>query len=194
MGVLRALEILVPAASPYVMACVIGALLAIFLFALFPRKKLRPPPMSSPSSRGVQRYLRLTAEELKQYDGRDETKPIFVAIKGVIYDVTPSRQFYGPGGPYENFAGREAARGLAKMSFSNPEDVTDKLDDLTAQEKDTLLEWQERFDGKYAKAGVVVTAEEKAKILKEKEVSEVVNETSQESQGKEEKGAAAKST
>jgi membrane-associated progesterone receptor component len=33
----------------------------------------------------------VTEEELKQYDGTDSTKPLLMAIKGQIYDVSQSR-------------------------------------------------------------------------------------------------------
>jgi predicted heme/steroid binding protein len=54
------------------------------------------------------------AEELKQYDGTDPTKPILLGVKGKIYDVSAKEEFYGPGGAYSAFAGRDASRALAK--------------------------------------------------------------------------------
>lgn len=33
----------------------------------------------------------VTEEELKQYDGTDPEKPLLMAIKGQIYDVSPGR-------------------------------------------------------------------------------------------------------
>lgn len=42
--------------------------------------------------------LRLTPQELAQFDGSDPSKPLYIAIRGKIYDVSASRQFYGPGG------------------------------------------------------------------------------------------------
>jgi len=50
-----------------------------------------------------------TPEELRQYDGKDEAKPVYVAIKGVVFDVSSKRNVYGPGQTYGVFAGRDAS-------------------------------------------------------------------------------------
>jgi len=46
-----------------------------------------------------------TAEELAAYDGSDPDKPVFMSVRGTVFDVTAGRSFYGPGGPYAAFAG-----------------------------------------------------------------------------------------
>ncbi|KAF9978978.1 hypothetical protein BGZ73_007865 [Actinomortierella ambigua] len=51
-----------------------------------------------------------TSEQLSQYNGQDESKPIFVAIKGTIFDVSGKRQMYGPGAGYNVFAGKDASK------------------------------------------------------------------------------------
>lgn len=68
--------------------------------------------------------------------------------------MTSGRNFYGPGGPYENFAGRDATRGLACQSFDE-EMLTKNLDgplddctDLDKEQLDNLQGWIERFDEK----------------------------------------------
>ncbi|KAK6914094.1 Cytochrome b5-like heme/steroid binding domain [Dillenia turbinata] len=65
----------------------------------------------------------VTEEELRAYDGSDPCKPLLMAIKGQIYDVSPSRMFYGPGGPYAIFSGRDASRALALLLF-DPQELT----------------------------------------------------------------------
>ena len=64
---------------------------------------------------------------------------ILLAINRKVFDVTKGKTFYGPGGPYGNFAGRDASRGMAKQSFDmemlTPLDQPiDKLEDLTPSE------------------------------------------------------------
>ncbi|GAB4858226.1 Membrane steroid-binding protein 1 [Ancistrocladus abbreviatus] len=96
----------------------------------------------------------ITEEELKQYDGSDSKKPLLMAIKGQIYDVSQSRVFYGPGGPYALFAGRDASRALAKMSFE-VEDLTGDVSGLGAYELEALHDWEYKFMSKYVKVGTV---------------------------------------
>ena len=61
-------------------------------------------------------FTHYTPVELSEFDGR-KNKRILMGIRGRVYDVTLGGNFYGPGGPYENFAGRDASRGLSKGSF-----------------------------------------------------------------------------
>ncbi|KAF5457759.1 hypothetical protein F2P56_021839 [Juglans regia] len=99
----------------------------------------------------------ITEEELKQYDGSDPAKPLLMAIKGQIYDVSQSRVFYGPGGPYALFAGKDASRALAKMSFEE-KDLTGDVSGLSPFEVDALQDWEYKFMSKYVKVGSVKSA------------------------------------
>ncbi|XP_072956064.1 membrane steroid-binding protein 1-like [Typha angustifolia] len=96
----------------------------------------------------------ITDEELKAYDGSDPKKPLLMAIKGQIYDVTQSRMFYGPGGPYALFAGKDASRALAKMSFE-PQDLNGDISGLGPFEIEALQDWEYKFMSKYVKVGTI---------------------------------------
>ncbi|CAI9092196.1 OLC1v1027381C1 [Oldenlandia corymbosa var. corymbosa] len=96
----------------------------------------------------------VTEEQLKEYDGADPKKPLLMAIKGQIYDVSQSRVFYGPGGPYHLFAGKDASRALAKMSFEE-KDLTGDLTGLGVFELEALQDWEYKFMSKYVKVGTV---------------------------------------
>ena len=55
-----------------------------------------------------------TIEQLNEFDGVKKPQT-FLALKGVIYDVSGS-WFYKKSGPYGSFAGHDASINLAKMS------------------------------------------------------------------------------
>lgn len=38
-----------------------------------------------------------TPEELIVYNGTDLSKPLYICLRGVVFDVSASREFYGPG-------------------------------------------------------------------------------------------------
>jgi len=57
-----------------------------------------------------------TLKELSKFDGSDADKPIYVAIKGKVFDVSAKKAMYGPEGGYRCFAGRDASK--VKKYFS----------------------------------------------------------------------------
>jgi membrane-associated progesterone receptor component len=100
--------------------------------------------------------MELTPQQLSQYNGTDPSKPIYVAVKGRIFDVTNGKSFYGPGGAYALFAGKDASRALAKMS-KNDEDVSPSLDGLSEKEIGVLDDWEKKFEAKYPVVGRVAS-------------------------------------
>ncbi|KAI9823402.1 MAG: hypothetical protein M1826_007758 [Phylliscum demangeonii] len=70
--------------------------------------------------------IQLTPSQLARYNGRDDDddddgrrrqRPIYLAINGSVYDVSASPAFYGPGGAYAFFAGRDATRAFVTGCF-----------------------------------------------------------------------------
>ncbi|KAI5479136.1 cytochrome b5 [Pseudohyphozyma bogoriensis] len=102
-----------------------------------------------------------TPEDLAGYDGTPTGKEdgrILFAIRRKVYDVSGGRSFYGPGGPYANFAGRDASRGLAKQSFDEDmltpvTEPIDSLEDLTPADWENLKDWESHFGTKYFQCG-----------------------------------------
>ncbi|XP_056171347.1 membrane steroid-binding protein 1-like [Syzygium oleosum] len=113
-----------------------------------------PPPPPTVPAEPVQ-LGDVTEEQLRAYNGSDPSKPLLMAIKGQIYDVSRSRMFYGPGGPYALFAGRDASRALALMSF-DPKDLTGNIEGLSESELEVLQDWEYKFMEKYVKVGEIV--------------------------------------
>ncbi|XP_060040111.1 neudesin [Erinaceus europaeus] len=89
-----------------------------------------------PAERGPPVRL-FTEEELARYAGVEEDQPIYMAVKGVVFDVTSGKEFYGPGAPYNTLTGKDSTRGVAKMSL-DPSDLTHDTTGLTAEELATL--------------------------------------------------------
>lgn len=132
-------------------------LFVVFLTLLFLR--FRPSaPIELPNAPPATVFRTFTPRTLLPNNGTND-KPVYLAVKGKVYDVTPGRNFYGPGGPYENFAGRDATRGLACQSFDEEmltKDLDGPLDtceDLEADQIENLNGWVERFDEKVGLLG-----------------------------------------
>lgn len=90
-----------------------------------------------------------TFAQLRYFDGTkhekfpDEDKPVYVSLNNIVFDVSQGRDFYGPGGPYEVFAGRECGVALAKMSFD--ETHLDTTGELNFGERQELDGWIQKF-------------------------------------------------
>jgi len=88
------------------------ALLLLLIYLLDPVQHL--PPLLSGRHPAT---LRLTDAQLLAHDGRDPSIPLLLAVNGTIYDVSAGRHFYGPGGMYAHFAGRDATRAWVTACF-----------------------------------------------------------------------------
>jgi membrane-associated progesterone receptor component len=98
---------------------------------------------------------KFTAEEVALFDGKGpEGEPILTIIDGKVYDLQKGREFYGEGGPYHPFVGRDCSRLLAKNQVS---DKTDTGLPLTETEIDQLEKWKEFFNNKYGCIGDLLT-------------------------------------
>jgi len=115
-----------------------------WLSNLFEKKSEPPPPEAEERD--------YTFAELAGYDGSDPTKPLLIGVRGRVYDVTRGQSFYGPGGPYGMFAGKDCTRALAKVAFDE-ELFTGDIEGLDQEELDKLEEWIEMFEGKYRRIG-----------------------------------------
>lgn len=131
-------------------------LVGVITFLVFKIFRSRQQPTSVPAPEPELPKLRqdFTVGELKKYDGNQPDGRVLVAVNGTVYDVTKGKRFYGPGGPYSAFGGRDASRGLATFSVtSNDNDEYDDLSDLSAMEMESVREWEMQFKEKYVLVG-----------------------------------------
>ncbi|KAJ0307079.1 hypothetical protein COL516b_004311 [Colletotrichum fioriniae] len=116
----------------------------------------------------------ITLEELAKADGSDPNGKTYVAIKGIVYDVTGNKA-YQAGGSYNGkeithrnpeaimidnpsvFAGKDASRALGKTS-TKAEDVSADWQDLPDKEKGVLNDWITFFSKRYNIVGRVAGA------------------------------------
>ena len=62
-------------------------------------------------------HLAFSSGRLLCYRGLDLSRPLLLALKGRVLDVTSGVDYYGPGGPYQLMAGKDASRAFAMMSL-----------------------------------------------------------------------------
>ncbi|XP_068437021.1 neudesin [Clinocottus analis] len=94
-----------------------------------------------------------TEEELKRYDGSVEGHPIYLAVKGVVFDVTKGKEFYGKDAPYNALVGKDCSRAVAKMSL-DPADLTSDTSGLTEEQLESLESiFEETYKAKYPIVG-----------------------------------------
>lgn len=118
-----------------------------------------------------------TIEELRKYDGTGEEGRILVAVNGKVFDVTKGKKFYGPGGPYSAFGGRDASRGLATFSVTGGKETYDDLSDLNSVEMESVKEWEIQFTEKYDYIGRLLKPGEKATSYSDEEEEASTHET-----------------
>ncbi|XP_054857008.1 neudesin [Eublepharis macularius] len=97
-------------------------------------RELRFKP--APQERPVRLF---TESELARYNGQEEDQPIYLAVKGVVFDVSSGKEFYGKGAPYNALVGKDSTRGIAKMSL-DPADLSHDTTGLTTEELQSLDE------------------------------------------------------
>ena len=125
--------------------------------------RLRQASATIREQRTLAETATFTVGQLAQFDGSADT-PIYMACLGDVFDVTAGHGFYGKGGAYGVFAGKDASRGLGMMR-KNQEFIDDPdVSKLTGKQLKTTQQWHARFLKKYPKVGTLVAAPADAAI------------------------------
>ena len=130
----------------------------------------RPKPAVSKATRVF------TEEELSAHTTAETGIYLAAGVERTVFDVTAGADFYGPGGGYAFFAGRNASRGLATSSL-DPATLDEapagkELSGLGEEELATLAEWVAKFEEKYPLLGVLDAADNLEKEEEEEEEEE----------------------
>jgi len=133
------------------MAVYISVSMMSFLFTALTTKK--PEPRKKEEVEVPDPPRDFTIEQLREFDGSND-KPIYIALRGEVYDVSSASDFYGEGSGYHCFAGREASRAMARLSFEEEDLANPNVDDLGPFDRSTLDDWIQKF--KYYKCYPVV--------------------------------------
>ena len=126
-------------------------LLVVYLGHSWMNSSAPPAPVQEEEEEEPEPPRNFTKNQLSNFDGTkdeklDEDKPVYLSVNGIVFDVTTGKDFYGPGGPYENFAGHECGVALAKMSFDTAHlDDLEGCKNLNFGEKQELDGWIEKF-------------------------------------------------
>lgn len=126
----------------------------VLMFYLY--RSFFSPKVKKPVPKNLKEF---TPEELAKFDGSDPETPIYICVLGKIYDVTAGRSYYGKGSGYNIFAGRCASRAFFSGCFdqSNPDCLSDKVDDLTEEQMKSITHWSEFYENssKYHLIGIL---------------------------------------
>ena len=96
---------------------------------------------------------KITLEELAAQPGTTDeipegyaAAPIFVGVDGLVFDMSfGGVGFYGPGGPYAKFAGRDVTRALALMKVDVAEEESADISDCTEKQIGIMKDWVKTF-------------------------------------------------
>lgn len=96
----------------------------------------------------------LTVLDLKKHVGSTDeaipdgyaAAPIYIGAGNKVFDMSfGGVGFYGPGGPYHKFAGRNATRALALMSLDDKDLEISSTQDCTEKQLGVLNDWIKTF-------------------------------------------------
>jgi predicted heme/steroid binding protein len=94
--------------------------------------------------------------ELAPFNG-EAGAPIYLGLQGLVFDVSSSPHFYGPGAPYTSLAGRDSSRAITLMSLEPADlELEDDMSGISDAERQELkLIFEETYVRKYPIVGLI---------------------------------------
>lgn len=94
--------------------------------------------------------LTITRDELEDMDGYDGT-PLYLSIKGRVYDVSAGTAFYGEGKEYHDWVGTDASRSFGTgcrggVDRTGMDCLSESVEGLTKKELKEIDRWLELYE------------------------------------------------
>eukprot|EP00633_Aureoumbra_lagunensis_P001141 CAMPEP_0197290546 /NCGR_PEP_ID=MMETSP0890-20130614/7737_1 /TAXON_ID=44058 ORGANISM="Aureoumbra lagunensis, Strain CCMP1510" /NCGR_SAMPLE_ID=MMETSP0890 /ASSEMBLY_ACC=CAM_ASM_000533 /LENGTH=130 /DNA_ID=CAMNT_0042762577 /DNA_START=195 /DNA_END=587 /DNA_ORIENTATION=+ len=104
-------------------------------------------------------------EELMSANGENGA-PIWLSIKGRVYDVSSSPNFYGPGRPYSKLVAKDATRAFG-LGCAAPHCLVSDIEGLSERQLKEIDRWIELYEthDKYKFIGTLESANVVDEIL-----------------------------
>ena len=101
-------------------------------------------------------------------EGPSDPRPLWLSIRGRVYDVSRGEKFYGKEGPYHVFVGRDATRAFCTGCLE-PECLIPGLEGLSPKQIREADRWAEFFEfhDRYSFVGTLTSATEDMDALVE---------------------------
>ncbi|XP_056100582.1 neuferricin isoform X1 [Rhinichthys klamathensis goyatoka] len=97
----------------------------------------------------------LTEDELSLYNGGDNSKGLYLAILGQVFDVEKGRKHYGPGGGYHFFTGKDASRAFITGDFTES-GLSSDVSDFSDSQIVALYDWLSFYQRDYTPVGKLI--------------------------------------
>lgn len=106
--------------------------------------------------------MHITRDQLEEMDGYDGA-PLYLSIKGRVYDVSAGGKFYAEGGEYHDWVGRDASRSFGTgcrggVDRTGMECLSESMEGFTDKEIKEIDRWLELYEthDKYTFVGYLV--------------------------------------
>ncbi|KAL1487978.1 hypothetical protein ABEB36_015358 [Hypothenemus hampei] len=108
--------------------------------------------LNSNMNKSTSRYF--TSEELATYNGV-KSPFLYLAILGIVFNVTKGEKHYGLGQQYHFFVGKDASRNFITGNF-NDQAKSDDVTGFSEQELRSLNNWFKFYLKEYSKVGMLI--------------------------------------
>ncbi|XP_061596136.1 neuferricin [Cololabis saira] len=132
----------------YAVAAFLSVALAVWFIPFEWHVKPAQEPVQGPPGRLLSR------RELSLYDGEKDSKGLYLALLGQVFNVHKGYKHYGPGGAYQSMAGKDASLAFITGDFTES-GLTDDVSSLSPLQMVALYDWLAFYQREYQAVGVL---------------------------------------